>query len=511
MANNSKGAMAKDTIIYMLAKGIEGIVGIVTMSVMTYLLSTAQMGYYVTVNIAITTIAMLAIQWLVQSVLRYVNKYDIAGKNKEFYTTVFTAWFRVNFGVILVAVLSVLLVKFGFGSVENIALKLGFTNIDRIRRFTSIYTNRVFVCGILWFVSYNTAQLVISMLAAVRAVKLNLLLSIITVCGRLVFMVIFCKLWTSKIEWIFLSYFITDAIVSIIGMKRLKILSYIKGKASKEILDELKEYGFPLMGNQLTTSVLNQSDAYIITLMLGASASGIYKANYSLISSAFTLLNASVMRGCYPTILRAWSEDKKEQVQKLLNEAVRMYMIIAIPAVVGVFAVSDAAAYALFDAEYFEGHIVMFWVALGMMFLGLTEYSIKHWELNANTKAIFGRSLIGGIVNLALNLVLIKVTGSYFIAAVTTFIGFFVYFCLARFGTRNYLKWRIAPVKFVKIVFSAVVMCLAIEGLKLILPNSKLCLAIFIICGIIVYGTMLALTGEIKGEIAIIKNKLARK
>ena len=64
MANNSKGAMAKDTIIYMLAKGIEGIVGIVTMSVMTYLLSTAQMGYYVTVNIAITTIAMLAIQWL---------------------------------------------------------------------------------------------------------------------------------------------------------------------------------------------------------------------------------------------------------------------------------------------------------------------------------------------------------------------------------------------------------------------------------------------------------------
>lgn len=197
MANNSKGAMAKDTIIYMLAKGIEGIVGIVTMSVMTYLLSTAQMGYYVTVNIAITTIAMLAIQWLVQSVLRYVNKYDIAGKNKEFYTTVFTAWFRVNFGVILVAVLSVLLVKFGFGSVENIALKLGFTNIDRIRRFTSIYTNRVFVCGILWFVSYNTAQLMISMLAAVRAVKLNLLLSIITVCGRLVFMVIFCKLWTS--------------------------------------------------------------------------------------------------------------------------------------------------------------------------------------------------------------------------------------------------------------------------------------------------------------------------
>ena len=77
MGTSKKGAMAKDTVIYMLAKGIEGVVGVVTMSVMTYLFATFQMGLYSTVNIAITTIGMVAIQWLVQSVLRYVNKYDI--------------------------------------------------------------------------------------------------------------------------------------------------------------------------------------------------------------------------------------------------------------------------------------------------------------------------------------------------------------------------------------------------------------------------------------------------
>ena len=37
MGTSKKGAMAKDTVIYMLAKGIEGVVGVVTMSVMTYL------------------------------------------------------------------------------------------------------------------------------------------------------------------------------------------------------------------------------------------------------------------------------------------------------------------------------------------------------------------------------------------------------------------------------------------------------------------------------------------
>lgn len=498
MSNNSKGVMAKDTIIYMLAKGIEGVVGIVTMSVMTYLFATAQMGYYSTVNIAITTIGMVAIQWLVQSVLRYINKYDIEGRHEEFYSTVFSAWLKVNLTVGSIALIALII------------LKLCFDNIEVVQSFTSVYTYPVFICGILWFVTYNTAQLMISMLAAVREAKLNLILSMITVCGKLMFMVIFCKLWTSKIEWIFLSYFITDGIVSVIGMKRLKILSYLKGKADKDILKELMDYGMPLMGNQLATSVLNKSDIYIITIALGASAAGIYQTNYSLIATAFTLLNASVMRGCYPTILRAWSEGKKDDVQRLLNEAVRMYMLVAIPAVAGVFAVSDSAAFALFDSEYVEGHIVMFWVALGMMFLGLTEYSIKHWELNANTNAIFKRSLIGGAVNVGLNLVLVKLTGSYFIASVTTFIGFFVYFVLARYGTRNYLKWEIKPRRFFNIILSAVIMVAAIEILKRMLPNSKLCLALFVICGIIVYGAILVLTGEVKDELDIIKRKFVK-
>lgn len=46
--------------------------------------ATFQMGLYSTVNIAITTIGMVAIQWLVQSVLRYVNKYDILNQQRNF-------------------------------------------------------------------------------------------------------------------------------------------------------------------------------------------------------------------------------------------------------------------------------------------------------------------------------------------------------------------------------------------------------------------------------------------
>ena len=81
------------------------------------------------------------------------------------------------------------------------------------------------------------------------------------------------------------------------------------------------------MGNQYATTILNKSDVYIVMIALGAGASGIYQTNYSLIATAFTLINAAMMRGCYPTILRKWSEGKKDEVQTLLNTAVRLSLI----------------------------------------------------------------------------------------------------------------------------------------------------------------------------------------
>ena len=333
----------------------------------------------------------------------------------------------------------------------------------------------------------------------------------ITVCGKLGFMYLFCKLWGSKVEWIFLSYFITDGTVSLIGLLRLKFFKYFNAKnGSKEIQNELRKYGMPLMGNMITTSVLNKSDIYIITALCGFGMAGIYQTNYSLIATAFTLLSASVMRGSYPTILRTWSEGKKELTEHLVSEAVRFYLLLAVPAVLGVASVSDVAAGALFEKQYFDGNRIMFWVALGMMFLGLTEYSIKHWELNANTTAIFKRSLIGGIVNVALNLIFIKLFGSYYVAAVTTFIGFFVYFLLARFGTYKYMKWHVPLLSYVRIVGSGLAMFAVLMLIKAYFGYSKAALVILVAIGAAVYGLVLLVSGEITGEVKAVLGKFRK-
>lgn len=494
MSNTKNQAMAKDTIIYMIAKIIEGIVGVLTISAMSYIYIPEETGRYSTINIAITTVAMVLIQWLVQSVLRYINKYELDNKQDEFFSTVFFSWFKVNMLVFLISSFIILIFSLGF-----------------FKSITSIYPISLIIVSFVMFFTYNTSQLVIGMLAGVRKSKINLVLSVINVVGKLLGIIILNKLFITKIEWIFISYIIFDFITAIIGFIKLDIKKHIKKECfNKEILNVLKMYGMPLMGNMIATSVLNKSDIYVIQYFLGEDKVGIYQTNYSIIASAFTLLAAGAMRGSYPTIIRTWSEGDTELTKILISNAIRTYLLISLPAVVGVFCISDFVAKVLFEAKYFEGHSIMGFVALGMMFLGLTEYAIKPWELNARTKEIFKRSMISGILNIILNIVFIKIFG-YKFAGISTFLAFFIYFLLAKSGTKEYMPFNINKPSLYRILLSIFIMGASILLLKSFLPINIITLCILVFVGMLVYTLSLYFTGEAKNEINIIVNKLKMK
>lgn len=485
--NIKNSHMAKDTIIYMIAKIIEGIVGIFTLSAMSYIYMPDDIGKYSTLNIAITTVAMVAVQWLVQASLRYINKYEIDKKEDKFFSTVFFSWLKMN-------------IIFLCGA----SFFIFFLKIGMFKTFSENYQIDLILSSIGMFFTYNTAQVVIAMLAGVRKSKTNLVLSIINVCGKLFCIIVFNKIFSVKIQWIFVSYILLDFVVCIVGIKSLNIIKYINIKYyDKDILKVLKIYGIPLMGNMIATSVLNKSDIYIITGYLGESFAGIYQTNYSIIASAFTLLSAGAMRGSYPTILRTFSEGDMPLCKQLIKNAIRTYLIISVPAVFGVFSLSDFIATSLFEKLYFSGHSVMGFVALGMLFLGLTEYAIKGFELNARTKEIFKRSLICGIINIILNLIFIKYFG-YKFASVSTFLAFFLYFILAVYGTRDSIRFDVDIKVATKIVISGVFMCISILFLKIFLQKNIFNLFILVCVGGIVYFLSLYVLGEIKKEVSYI-------
>lgn len=489
--NKTKGNMAKDTFLYLPAKIIEGIVGIITLSVYTNFFKTEEYG---NLNLAITTVsitALVLLGWLFQSAYRYINNFTGEKNIKVFYSTVFIGWTIISIPTVVISLITLFFIK----------------------NYFDTYTTYLVLLSIAMFITYSMTQILFYMLSAARVLRLNLILSIMSAIFKLIITVLLFKFSNIGPISAVISIVVVDLAVSIIIISRLKIYQYINiSLFSREIMSKFIKYGTPLVGVSLSLSLLNYSDRYIIKLFSGSSSVGIYAANYTIASSVFTMLLFAIMRGVYPNILKTLKQNeknernKKEHTEELLSHAVRFFLLITVPAVIGISILSPVISKIL-DPLYTEGSSVIIWVSIGMFFLGLTEYNNKAWELTSSTGVIFRNSMLCCLFNIISNLILIRFFG-YTIAAVNTAIAYFLYFLLSFFGGRKILKWHLSTINYIRIFGSATLMGIVLYIMTKAMPASIWMLIILVPAGMAIYGISLYLTGEIKTEVKQLAAKL---
>ena len=118
--------------------------------------------------------------------------------------------------------------------------------------------------------------------------------------------------------------------------------------------------------------------------------------------------------------------------------------------------------------------------------------------------------MISGILNIILNIIFIKMFG-YKFAGISTFLAFFVYFLLAKSGTKEHMPFNINKPSLYRILISIFIMGISILVIKKFLPVNIITLCILVFFGMVIYILCLYLTGEAKNEINIVINKLKRK
>lgn len=472
----SKNVISKDILFYLPAKVIEGVIGIITLSVYTGLFSTKVYGEYGIINPTVNMLFLVCLGWLMHASYRYVNTFKQDENLQELYSTSFFAW------LIEIVVISIIIIG---------------TSIFNNNQY---FDNSLFYIACFMFISYGLSQILLNLLVAIKRVKLNLVLSVCAALCKLIFTVILTKLYSNTVVTILISHATVDLMMGIIVIIRLQMYKAINIKQfSKETLLIMLNYGYPLIGMSLTMFVLNISDRYVITYFYKEDYVGIYTANYSLASAVFTMLMMGIMRAVYPNLLLAHNTGDKDKTEELLSQGVRYYLMIALPSAVGLFLLSKPITQLLLAKSYQVGYSVIGWVAFGMMFLGLTEYCNKAWELTSNTKTILVNSLISGIVNLILNIIMIPRFG-YEFAAITTCLSFVIYFVLSFFRGRSILRWKLNVATLVKLVVSVIGISMFILGIQQYLEYTMLKLLIVIFVCIVIYIALLFITGELKEE-----------
>ncbi len=474
--NTEKRNMISDTGIYLIAKLLEGIIGIITISSYTYYFSTLAYGQYIKLNTTIQIVSAFSTMWLSQSMYRFYKKYKDENKQEDFYTTSFVIWFVINFAISISCLVSIFYLY-----------SIGFYDFSPL----------ILVMATLSFVFYNTQTILTTTLASSRNTKFNLFLSCFSAIGKLLAIILLVKNFGNNVILIFISNSLIDMTVCILAVIRLKIVSFIKlKKFSKEIFQDFFAYGTPFIGSLLTTTLINNSDRYIIDKEYIA----IYVTNYSVVSTLFTMINTGVSRGSVPTIYNIYSRGETEEAYNLVGKMVKYYLIIIVPLIFGILVVSKQVSALLFEAEYVEAHSVMFFVGMALMFSFLTECSNKAFELSKNTKKIFTYSLIGGLTNFILNLIFVPKYG-YMVAAYTTLFGYLIYFILSKRASIKTIKWNLGYKFYVKLIGASALMCLLVQILKINFGTSLINMIIYIIIAVVFYFAVSYFDGLLKYEI----------
>lgn len=234
----------------------------------------------------------------------------------------------------------------------------------------------------------------------------NFILSILTIILNIIFIVTF-KLGTNGLLY---ATILANILTSLFIFIRLKIYSFIKIKlVKKKELIKMVKYSYPLVPNSIGWSIINISDRLIITLFLGTSANGIYAMSNkfpNIINTFSGFFFTAFKENASKAIKEKNYKEYYDNIQEIVHNAfisISILLMTVIPFIFNIFinkAYIDAYQYIpiLIIALYY-GNMAGFY---GSIFVAFKE-----------TKVIGRSTIVGAIINLLINILLIKFIGIY--------------------------------------------------------------------------------------------------
>src|SRR5699024_2930261 len=110
-------------------------------------------------------------------------------------------------------------------------------------------------------------------------------------------------------------------------------------------------------------------------------------------------------------LISTWNAKGKEEVEEKFGVIWKYYLMLLLPAAVGLIAISDSLYGIILDEGYAEGSIIIKIAGIGFIFMGINDLLYKVWQLKEKTKNILLMMVVSVVVNIGLNLLLMPQFG----------------------------------------------------------------------------------------------------
>ena len=478
---SEKNTMTRNAMLFLPAKLAEGVLLMAMSSLYSHILTKSAVGLFNATNMMVNFTFLLIAAWMSNSNTRYVAEEFKKDRAARLFSTI------VPIYVLLCAVVGVIC-----------------AGLFCYTRQTYYLLGAVMFCTYSAFTILNNTMVQLSIIRpaiilSLTSASLKLLLAILFVGGKSAFgpppPALFSTILADGIGAI-------GAVISL-GMPHVVRLR----RFSQAMLKKLLAFGVPLMGVALCTALLNLIDRFLVLGIYGDEVFAVYSSNVSIPSSIFNMLSVGVLRGVYPAVLRAWRESGRTEARGLLNAGVRLYMLVAFPAAFGLTAVALPFTRVFFAAGYDAGAPAIGLMSFTMVFMGLTEYANKGFELEQNTRPVILNSAIATLIKIVSSVVLIRAMG-FLGGAVGSVIALCSYFLITSARVRRYFMWHVSMASFLRILVSAALCGAVAYGCTLLPLNNLLRLLIAIPAGGLTYLVCVVASGEAREEVSLFLKKL---
>ena len=202
----------------------------------------------------------------------------------------------------------------------------------------------------------------------------------------------------------------------------------------------LWRYAWPLALGNMAMWGLRLSDRYLIGVFRSRAEVGLYSAAYNISSKSIDILVAVFLLSLGPLVINTWEKLGREPTERAMYSTARVYLVVCLPAAVGLTTLAGPFVAALTDAPYHAGAQIVGFVVFSSFAYGLSQIASLGLLLAKRTGRIAVNQTLAVLVNLGLNCVLIPRYG-FVAAGATTLISYVTLLVLQVLAARSHLAW----------------------------------------------------------------------
>lgn len=325
--------------------------------------------------------------------------------------------------------------------------------------------------------------------------------SLISGAGTVILNVLFIALFKWGAYGMLTATLISNSLCAIFVFIKKKIYKYLSFKYfEKNKIKALLKYSVPLVPNQLSWWIINASDRTIISSIINVSTNGIYSAANKFSNICITFFNIFNMTWSESASMHIKDKDSSEFFSNIVNATLKLFTALCL----GIIAFMPFVFKLLITGEgYADAYYQIPILMLSTIFSIVVSLFGSIYVALKKSNEIAKTSIYAAIINISINLLLIKHIGLY-AASISTLVAYLAMAVYRYFDVQRYVKIRLdKKMIFISFIVASIILCIYY------IRNTWICLvgALISVIFALIYNKDMIITilQMIKGKIRMFK------